>query len=143
MDIVSINHTCLILIGNFLVLLFVLNQILYRPIRRILKERRETIQGLEEGAENAVQSAAEKEDSFAQGIRDARVRGMKEKEALIQEASDEEKAMTEKIHASASAELAKVRERIAKDADSVRAALEKEVDAFAEGIGAKILGRAL
>ncbi len=36
---------------NFLILLFVLNQLLYKPIRKILLERKAKIQGLESGVE--------------------------------------------------------------------------------------------
>ena len=40
-------------------------------------------------------------------------------------------------------ELAEVKDQIGKDTEAVRAALQKEVDAFAESIGNKILGRAV
>jgi F-type H+-transporting ATPase subunit b len=36
-----------------------------------------------------------------------------------------------------------MREKIAKDAEDVRTSLQKEIDAFANAIGEKILGRAV
>ena len=45
--------------------------------------------------------------------------------------------------AEALAELNAVKEKVAKEADAARDALLKEVDAFANDIGAKILGRAV
>ncbi|MFC1863408.1 ATPase, partial [Thermodesulfobacteriota bacterium] len=41
MDLILPNYSLFIQIANFLVLLFVLNIILYRPIRKILYKRRE------------------------------------------------------------------------------------------------------
>ena len=74
-------------IVNFLFLIFALNLLLYRPIRRILKERKEKTQGMEQAIQGADQSVADKEAAFAKAIRDARASGLKEKEAMIQAAA--------------------------------------------------------
>ena len=70
-------------IANFLFLIFALNLILYRPIRKILSDRREKIKGLESSTENAAKSLQEKERTLAKAIKDARARGLKEKENLV------------------------------------------------------------
>jgi len=132
----------LIQIVNFLILIFVLNMVLYKPIRSILSQRKEKMQGLENGAEETLQAAEEKNQAFAAGIREARAKGQKEKEALMQVATDEENAIVAKITAKAKEDLAEVKAKIAKDTDAVRSALESEVDAFADAIAQKILGRA-
>jgi F-type H+-transporting ATPase subunit b len=62
---------------------------------------------------------------------------------LVQTAAEEEKAIIEKINQKAQAELVEMREKIAKDAETVRATLQKEIDVFADAIGEKILGRAV
>ena len=67
---------------------------------------------------------------------------MSQKEAKLLEASEEEKKLIEEITSRAHANLVEVREKIAKDAEEVRASLQKDVDSFAEEIGQKILGRA-
>jgi F-type H+-transporting ATPase subunit b len=68
---------------------------------------------------------------------------MKETEVLMQAAADEEREIIEKINKKAQADLAEVRKKIAKDAEDVRASLQQEIDAFAEAIGEKIIGRAI
>jgi len=140
---VSISLPILLLqIANFLVLLFVLNLVLYKPIRKILRQRKEKFQGLEESANVTGRQAEEQNQAFAEGIRQARVKGQKAKEALVQAATDEEGAIVAKINAKAKEDLAEVKAKIVKDVDAVRSALEKEVDAFADAITQKILGRA-
>jgi len=52
---------------------------------------------------------------------------LKEKQALIQSGSDEEKIVIENINKKAQAELAKSREKIAKDAESVRIPFKKNL----------------
>lgn len=130
-------------IGNFLLLIFVLNLVLYKPIRQILLKRKEKINALETSIETAGQDAVDKEAAFKDGIKEARGRGIKEKDALVQVAAEKEKEIVEKINQKAQADMAEIREKIAKETDDVRAALEKEIDSFADAIGQKILGRAV
>ncbi len=140
---ISIDGSLFIQIVNFIILIFVLNIVLYKPIRNVLLERNKKVVGLGESIETFNKDAKEKDDAFASGIRDARVKGLKEKEALLEVASEEEKKIIAKINEKAQADLAQVRSEIAKDAEEVRAKLQKEVDVFADAIGQKILGRAV
>jgi F-type H+-transporting ATPase subunit b len=130
-------------IANFLFLIWVLNLILYRPIRNVLIQRKEKVSGLEESIEAFQRDVTEKEEAYAGGIREARVKGLQAKESLINAAAEEEKAIVAKINEKAQADLAQVREKVAKDADAVRKSLMQEVDNIAEIIGQKILGRTL
>lgn len=140
---VDINPPILLLqIVNFLVLLFVLNLVLYKPIRNILKQRKEKFEGLEENAAVTGRQAEEQNKAFSDGIKEARAKGQKEKEALVQAATDEESEIVAKITADAKEDLAEVKAKISKDTEAVKGALEKEIDSFADAITQKILGRA-
>jgi F-type H+-transporting ATPase subunit b len=130
-------------LANFLLLIWVLNLIVYRPIRNVLIQRKEKISGLEQSIETSQRDVTEKEEAYASGIREARTKGLKEKEELINQASEEEKAIIAKINEKAQADLAQIREKVAQDADDARKSLMKDVDNLAEIIGQKILGRAL
>ena len=137
------NWTTLLQAANFIILVFILNIVLYRPIRNILIQRRQKIEGLEQTVENATGDLTEKEATYASGIRDARKKGLQEKDALVNAATEEEKAIIDRINAEALAELHTVKAKVAKEVDMARNALLKEVDSFANEIGAKILGRAV
>lgn len=130
-------------IANFVFLIFALNFILYRPIRKILSDRREKIQGLASSTENATKSLQEKEATLAKAIKDARARGLKEKENLVKQAEAEERKLIEAINARAQSELAQTRQKIAGEAESVRQSLQQQVETFASEITKKILGRAV
>ena len=137
------DWTVLIQMANFLFLIWVLNSILYKPIRNVLLQRKEKVTGLEESIEASQKDVHDKEDAYALGIREARFKGLQEKDHLLDLASEEEKKIIDRINEKAQADLAKVREDIAEDAEAVRQSLLKEVDVFAEAIGQKILGRAV
>ena len=140
---VSIDGSLVIQIINFLFLIFALNLLVYKPIRKVLLQRKEKVSGLEEGAEALEANAREKDEAFTEGIRKARAQGLKEKETLLQTAAEEEKAIVGEITKKAQAELAGVRAKIAADAEKVRTDLLKQVDEFAATIGQKILGRTI
>lgn len=130
-------------IANFLFLIFVLNILLFRPIRRILKERRDKFQGMESAIQHAGQAVQEKEAAFAKAIRDARARGLKEKEGFVQQAEAEERKLIESISAKAQADLEEIRKKIKADAERARQSLQQDVGSFANEIARKILGRAV
>ena len=130
-------------IANFLFLIFALNILLYRPIRRILIERRDKFKGMESAIQHAAQTVQEKEAAFAKAIKDARARGLKEKEGLVQQAEAEESRLIESINARAQADLTEIREKIKGEADRARQSLQQDVGRFAGEIARKILGRAV
>jgi len=137
------DWSVVIQIVNFLLILWLLNLILYRPIRSIVRQRKEKVEGLELSIETYNEDAQEKDAAFAEGIKEARTKGLNEKEALLQAAADEEKEIVAKVNARAQAELADIREKISQEAQTAKAALQTQVDEFAGAICQKILGRTL
>lgn len=140
---IKIDASVFVQIVNFIFLILVLNVVLYRPVRKILLQRKEKINGLEQNIETFTKDAQEKDESYLGGIKDARSKGLKEKENLLQSASEEEKLIIDKINQKAQEDLEAVREQIAKDTEHVSVSLQKEIDSFAEAIRQKILGRAV
>ena len=135
------DGSLIIQIANFLLIIWILNLILYRPIRNILRQRKEKIEGLELRIETYKEDAQKKDDAFASGIQEARAKGLKEKETLLQAAAEEEKQMIANVNNQAQAELVEIRQKIVKDAEAARASLQEKVDEFANDICQKILGR--
>jgi F-type H+-transporting ATPase subunit b len=140
---ISVDGSVFIQIVNFLFLVWVMNKLVYKPIRKILLERKEAISGLQQGVESAETQAKEKDNAYALGLREARTKGLQAKEEFLEAAAEEEKAIIDKINQKAQAELTAIRSKISEDAETVRASLENEIDTFADAIGNKILGRAI
>lgn len=137
------DWTLFVQIANFLFLLAAMNAILYRPIRKILRERKEKITGLQNGVQDLNRDAEAKRDEFANKINEAKLDGFQKKEALKAEGADEEKRIVGEIQQKAQAEMESVRSQIAKDVEDVRKTLQKEIKVFSAAIVDKILGRAV
>ena len=140
---VSIDGSLFIQIVNFLFLIWVLNMVLYKPIRKALTQRKEKVDGLESGIEAMAREVEEQNQSYNQGIKEARSKGKEEKEALLEATAQEERAIVDKINAKAQEDLAVMRTKIAEEAQEAKAVLMQEIDVFANAIGEKILGRAI
>ena len=140
---ISVSPFLFVQMANFILLIFILNAILYKPIRHILIERKKKIQDAEEAIEGAKRSADEAGQTFKTKIGDAKMKGHQEKEALKQAGQEEEKRLVDEINQKAQAELEAVRAQIAKDAESARDKLKVEIKGFSAAIAEKILGRAV
>jgi F-type H+-transporting ATPase subunit b len=138
---VTPDGSLLIQIVNFIFTIWVLNLLLYKPIRNILSQRKNKVNGLELSIETSMKDAREKDGAFAVGIKEARAQGLNEKNTLLQHAADEEKRIIDGINQKALAELSETRAKITADSQAVREVLRKEIDDFANQISQKILGR--
>ncbi|MCG8683453.1 MAG: ATP synthase F0 subunit B [Desulfobacterales bacterium] len=136
------DGSALIQMVNFLVLLFILNLVLYKPIRNVILERKAKVDGLETGVEKASADLEGQKDAYKNGLKQARGEGLKKKEAFIEEASAEEKEIIDQINKKAQENFAQIKQQVAEETEQARKALEAEVDAYAKAIGEKILGRA-
>jgi F-type H+-transporting ATPase subunit b len=127
---------------NFLVLLYVLNLVLYKPIRTVLLERKAKIEDMQGGAEKAAKDLVAGEEEYKNGLKGARSEGLKIKETFVEEASQEEKEIIDKINKKAQANLAQIKKQVADETEQAKKSLEGEIEVYAKAIGEKILGRA-
>ena len=140
---VNLDASILIQIVNFIVLIWALNTVLYKPIRKILSQRKEKVTGLERRISDSAGRAQANELRLAAGIKAARAEGAAAKENLIQSAADKERLIIEEINRKAQSDLTAMRQRLDAEMQSVREALQHELDDFANAVGQKILGRAI
>lgn len=140
---ISVDSSIFIQIANFVVLIFIMNAILYKPIRNMLIERRKKIKGYEDGIQALQGDAAESEQTFQTKVGEAKTKGFQEKEALKQAGQEEENRLINELNEKARADLEAVRAQIAKDAEDARRSLKAETESFSAAIAEKILGRAV
>lgn len=139
----KIDVTLLVQMANFLVLLVVLNIILYRPLRKIMDQRREKVSGLEHEIDGLLKNANQKLEDFKAKLNEANVRGVKEKETLKNAGLVEDKQVTAAARSEAEEHKSQAMSQIEQDVTKAREELKGQVPGFASGIAGKILGRAI
>jgi F-type H+-transporting ATPase subunit b len=140
---IDLNWTLIAQIINFLVLVYLLNLVLFRPIRKSLQDRQARLQA--DAA--ALAALAEQSQGIAGEIQEnlaaARRQGLGEKDARRQEGSQAEASLLEKVKQEVDAEWARVEKKIKADMDKARKSLKGQAQSFAQVMASKILGREL
>ena len=140
---ITLDWSILIQMINFIVLVWALNYVAYRPIRGILARRKEKVEGLESGINRFESDAREKAAALDAGIREAREKGIRMKDEMAEKARQEEQEMLERIHEKARQDLEEIRGRVSRETEEVRRSLQSQIDSFANEISKKMLGRAV
>lgn len=139
----SINYTLLIYMVNFLALIFILNAILYKPIRKMLDKRAKEISGSEEMIQDFLKKFDRSSDELQENMVGARKEGSEQREDLKKQGLEKEKELIQQAVASTGEKMTEAKKRIESDILSVRQALESEMSAFSKDLAEKVLGRSL
>jgi F-type H+-transporting ATPase subunit b len=141
--VISLNITLLIQIALFLSFMFLLNQLLFKPMVRVLDERRERTEGRRKKAAQLDGEAESVLADYLKRIQDARADADRTRDQLARQGEAERQKIVEAAMVQAEKTVAEVRGRVRAEALEARKALEAEARALAEGVAEKILGRAM
>lgn len=140
---ISIDGSLIFQIVNFLVMIIVLNALLYKPIRKIIRERNEKISGYEtdiSGLTDQVDSRLKEiDDKLAEARRD----GYLKKDELKGAGFEVEKEIVAKATDEAEGEIQKIKDQIKGEISSARETLKAEIEIFSRELAQKVLGRSL
>jgi len=140
-NIIQPNASLFLVFVLFIIFVFVLNRILFRPIGRVLDER----EALTEGASNEARAAANRYQSelasYEASIRQARGDSYRRIEQERAAALEERKRLIDEAKQKAAQEIDRAKSEIADQAASARAFLEAESRQIAERISHTVLGR--
>ncbi len=140
---IELNLAFVVQIINFGILVLVLNVFLYKPIRKVLSERRLVIDGARDKAASVDQEVQEKMARYEARLRDAKTEAAGRRAEALKQAQAEEATVLEKARKEAADSLSTIREKVAKEAAEARALLTRQAEALSGDICEKILGRSL
>lgn len=138
----KIDISLLIQIVNFLFLVFVLNAVLYRPIRQIMEKRRNEMDALDKEVARFKGMCEEKDHAIEETIISARREGNKHKEELRKMASEEEGKILSEANQSVQERMQRAKEEIERSLEEAKKALDEQINIFTQELVQKILGRA-
>ncbi len=139
---IELNITFLIQLINFLIVLFVLNLVLYKPIRGILRKRAEIMSQKMDDVESFNSQADEKLKTYEQELEQARLKAQQIRQEKKGEGAEEEKKIVQSASQEASTLLQSAREKAQTEKEKALEDLKKQVDKFAASAADRILGKA-
>jgi len=136
------DESILIIAGIFLVLIFILNRMIFKPLVAVLDEREKRVKEGAEAQERALQTVEESEAKYRTAVIQARRDAQSKRQEMHKkiEAIRDEKLQTSREHASSLADESKA--ELDKQVTAARASMENETQAIAEQIVTKVLSRA-
>lgn len=140
---ITVDITMPIHILNILVLIVVLNAVLYRPVRKILAERKVKIETLNSDIENFHKNAALRAEQFDQKLNDARRKAKHEFDTARSEAQSAGAETLKKIREESDKTKADQLKTVAGEVQAAEQALKGQIEGFATEMAVKVLGRAL
>ncbi|UCE83290.1 MAG: ATPase [Deltaproteobacteria bacterium] len=140
---INLDITLIIQMINFLILLFVLNLILFRPIRKIIKERNQIIDDFNTDITSMTDQAQESMDQFEQKILEAKKDGMAKIQAMKEEGEEAEVQLISATNQEVQAKVEEARKRVGSEIQGARDQLQAQVQAFSVAVTEKILERSI
>ena len=129
----------LILTANFLFILWFLNQFLYKPLFKVMDERK----GIVDGSLNAAKDMENKKEeaivSMNREIAEARAKAKEAFESLKGAGQDKQKEVLSEAEASAAATLQKAREELRAEVEKAKQTLKADVEKFSDEIVGKLV----
>jgi F-type H+-transporting ATPase subunit b len=140
---ISINATLVIQVIHFLILLYILNRLMFRPILRLMDERREHIEKTEKGVDEALDKTEVLKESFVSKVHGARSDATLERTELRETGIAETKELLERSKEETAVIRAETDKEAEKEIELTRPLMHDQVIVLAEGIIEKLLGRRL
>lgn len=139
-NMLTIDHTLLIQLANFLVTLVVLNYLLIKPIREQIAKRDALTAEYADSIEQFTSAASQKLADYESSLAEARSRASLARESLKAEGAAAEQEVILAAQQKAQAFLRSSREQTAKEAQAAMNSLLSQVKGFAETAMNKIIG---
>ena len=132
---ISINETLIFQIISFLIFLFIINRIMFRPLRKVMNERETYIENVQKDIIEAESQFEDLTNQIQAQENDVRDEAFKQKEQL--EASGSQQA--DEIMASTREEINALRAEAKKDVDARISAARKHVQKESEDLAKQII----
>jgi len=140
---VDIDSTVFIQLVNFLLLIWILNQVLYKPILGILDRRKDILDKAQEEVKSVQETIDRRVAEYEEKIRAAKMEAMGQKGDLAKEGAAAAKVITDKAKGEISGMMGEFQTKLEKELASVRELLRNQSRRISSEIAEKVLGRSI
>jgi F-type H+-transporting ATPase subunit b len=142
-SVLSIDGSFLFIFFSILLLIYILNHTLFKPINRVLEERERLGAGRIGEARRMLGEYEERLKRYESRLREARGDAYQRLESERREVALKRQRMIAEVKAETSAQIDAARQEIAKQATGAKQSIEKEARAMAVTISSQILRRSV
>ena len=138
---VEINLTIVIQVVQFLILVFILNRILFRPISQSIEDRDGKIAAWEEKTRTLQETVRTKIESYEKELAEVRARTQEEQEQISHELKEKEEEKVSAVFEEAAQMVASTQKALQEETKRLRQELGQQAEEMAQMMTEKVLGR--
>ena len=132
-----------VMIVGFVLLIFPLNELIFKPIFRSLDERAERIKGARERSEQLQREADSVLERYETAILETRSASEQSRQVQLAAAREEQVGLTSQARTEAESELERARAELGRSLDEARASVRSAAEDLAQAAAEQVLGRTL
>ena len=140
---IEINLTIIIQVLQFLIVVFVLNRLLFRPISQVIDERQEKIVTWEENTKRLQDTASSRLENYEKQLREEKIQARQKQEQLKQDLKEKEEENLRKVAAEAAQIVSLTQQELAAEREKLRLELSRQATELSQILVEKVLGRRL
>ncbi len=140
---VSLDYSLIIQIINFILLIFILNRLLYRPLLGMLDQRKRQFADSEAEIKRLQETVDRKMEAYEEKLRQAKAAAVEEKNEIIRRGAEEVKALNDAARSEIPALMEEFQTRLAGEVDTAKRILAGQSRKLSVEIAEKVLGRSL
>jgi F-type H+-transporting ATPase subunit b len=139
--VINIDYSLFLQIINFVVLIFLLNAILYKPMMAIIDKRKKRLEESEEEISRLKRTVEEKAAAYEEKVRSTRSEHLGRNKELIKEGADKAKEIIDETSREISPMVEEFSGRLQKEVKAAREFLNAQSRALSMEIAEKAMGR--
>ncbi len=140
---VEINLTIVVQVIQFLILVFILNRLLFKPIGQVLAERQQKITSWEEKTQNLQETARLNLEKYENQLIEERLKARESQEQLTRELKEKEDENIKAVSEKAALIVAETQQALEQERERLRVELRQQAKELSQILAEKVLGREL
>jgi len=141
--VVSLDYSLGIQIINFVLLIFILNRLLYKPLLGMIDKRKQRLADSETEIRRLRETVEDQMAAYEAKLRQAKAAALEEKNEIIRRGAEEARAITDAARAEIPALMEAFQIRMGKEIDAAKGILTSRSQQLSIEIAEKVLGRSL
>jgi F-type H+-transporting ATPase subunit b len=141
--VVSLDYTLGIQIINFLLLIFILNVLLYKPILGMIDRRKKQFEDSEAEIRRLQETVEQKMAAYEEKLRQAKAAAVEQKNEIIRQGTEEAKTVIDAVRAEIPGMMEQFQGRMDEEIGGAKNFLTDHSQQLSVQIAEKVLGRSL
>jgi F-type H+-transporting ATPase subunit b len=141
--VVSLDYSLGIQIINFIVLIFILNRLLYRPLLGMLDKRKQQFAESEAEIKRLQETVEQKMAAYEEKLRQAKATAIEQKNEIIRQSAEEAKGIINAARSEIPGLMEQFQVRMEREIDLAKRTLAGQSQRLSVEIAEKVLGRRL